>query len=160
MKSSGIHLLERQEVSIGLVFQRSSRVELCLLFQSRRRREEFEDDELSGGDLKAKSQVGGHQLESKDRKERSTYQRVKLRVVEVAFSRMLTVLVRDSMELEESPLPFQSIVLGSDGRGVVVERGGEGGVRVRGKVSRREERRSGREVESETDLVDAERWER
>ena len=89
---------------------------------------------------------------------RSTYQGVKLRVVEVAFGRMMTVLVGDAMELEKSPLPLQSVVFRSDPGGVGGERGGEGGVRVRGKVSRREERRSGREVESKTDLIDVERW--
>jgi len=90
--------------------------------------------------------VDGRQLswlKRRGRLKKSTYQRVELRIAEISFRRMVTVLVRDSMKLKESPLPFQSIVRGSDPGGIGCERGGEGGVGVGRKVLSRDVRVSG-----------------
>lgn len=79
-----------------------------------------------------------------------------MRIVKESLAQVLTVLVRDSKKLEQSPLPFHVIVVVPDRRRVAGEGGGEGSVGVGRERLRRESRSSGRKIESETNLVDAE----
>lgn len=158
-----VDLLEPEVVSICLVWERSSSVEDGLAIQSRSRCDQFENEKLSGGDLEETDESDEVRSEGEKKGSKSgrrkTYNRVDLGVAEISVARMMAILVRDSMKLEQSPLPLESVVPSSDPGRVVVERRGEGTIGVGWEVLGGDVRVGSREVESEADLVDVDTWE-